>query len=193
MTSPDDELDHLLRSHLSSELDPQRGRAAQTFERRVTAPMQRRLRQHSWHARVSAWRHWAAIGMAMAGCMAFGAFLPSILGDRPTDAPADEPIIDTPIVDATLSETTLIDAPLADTAVADAGDVIVPELVEFEQTTILHHTDAGPVTLEDGVPGRRVLQQRYDAIRYVDPTGHGEFQYFVPAPQQDLIYPVQRQ
>lgn len=170
MTRPDDELDNLLRSHLSSELDPQRGQAARAFERQVTQPMQRQLQSRSWHSRLAHWKHWGSIGVAMAACVALGAFLPSMLGLQTRTAPTN----------------------IAETPVANTGPIITPRLADFERTTVFQHVDRGAVTLESGVPGRRVLQQRYDTLRFVDPTSNERLEYVVPS-QQDLFYPVNRQ
>ncbi len=172
MNRPDDELDNLLRSHLSSELDAERGAARRAFEQQVTRPMQRQLRRRSWQAHVAQFRHWGAIGLAMAACMTVGAFLPSILGlqTRATPAPTE----------------------VAQSQAIGSGPVVTPQFADLERTTVFHHTDAGAVLLDGGVPGRKVLQQRYDTLRYTDPSTHERLEYVIPS-QQDLFYPVNRQ
>lgn len=165
----DDELDNLLRNHLSAELDPMRGQAARLFEREVTRPMQRRLRLNAWQGTVYAAgrqiKRFVPMASAMAAAAALGFFVPRWWNG----------------IDASKSE------------VAEVLKIPPAKLADFEQSSMATHEDHGPFEFPDGKIGRRVHQAQVESARYVDPRTNARTEYYFFPAEQDTVYPAGHQ
>jgi hypothetical protein len=177
MEPSETELEQLLRSHLSGELDMHRGQAVRAFKREVTRPMERRLLINSIRRSVAHHRptiqRWASMGLAMAACTALGFYLPHFLAS-PNATP--------------------ISGNVANATPASNGEtkIVTPEYAGFERTTVLRHVDEGSGLTPEGDFGRRIKQQKFETVRFTDPKTHEQYEVTIPS-EDEMILPLGHQ
>ncbi len=159
-----DDLENLLRNHLSGELDSQRGRAARDFDTKVIKPMQLRLekRNRQW----TAMRSWSLLGTAMAACIVVGYTVPHFFRNY---------------------------SPTSEIARNESSrPPIEIETVGYQQTSVQKSIDAGPVILSDNTPGRKIILQEVKRYNWNEPTTGGRIEIIEPT-QKNLYLPVHQQ